>query len=489
MFAAWVIVSLCGCSMFGSGESRMATLLNRTRFDEISAEDVMGPEERRLRAAAKEDLLRNRAELASTELEADFRELEAAQQLFDAGQYPQAEEAFNEIAKRYKTRTSRSLGSRLLRRNEPVDNMLKESPIEEDALFMVAESQFKQGRLADAQKSYSYLLKMYPSTRHLDATARQLFRISREWLGFPDAEDQEIVQVAYTESAAPTLEQRKRPRRGFNFRDKSRPFMDVEGQALAGLRLIWLHDAAGPLADDALMMVANHYLRKGDYVQAAQHYQLLREQFPDSPHMRDALLLGSHVTLASYNGPGYDPSPLEEAKELKLLALQFPDLAPEERKRLEEEIQKIQEAEIEPLWKEIEFYLTKRQPEAVELHCNYLINKHPNSKYAKMAWNVLEDLRNKGQLPPRPQRRGPAEDDSPAQPLDENSSGDSSRGSISGLDLTPPEVITAPRTEKTKRRFGRFLRRTEKEPDLQTPPDEPNESKQQPPGRVRLQSY
>ena len=292
--------------------------------------------------------------------------------------------------------------------------------------------------------------------------------------------------MAYNESSAPTLQQRRAPKTGISFRDKSRPILDVEGQALGGLRLIWLHDAAGPLADDALMMVANHHLRRGDYVQAAQHYRLLREQFPDSPHMQDALLLGSHVSLASYNGPGYDPGPLEEAKELKQIALAFPNLSDEERRRLESELMKIQEAEVEPHWKEIEFYLAKRQPEAVELHCNYLINKHPNSKYAKMAWDVLEDLRKKGQLPRRSFNRGSTGVDIAEIPQSPTDTNRDRTGSIGGLDLTAPEVTESPESGESGRRFGRLLRRAEREPELRSP-DEETEAPQQA-GRVRLQS-
>lgn len=216
-------------------------------------------------------------------------------------------------------------------------------PLEEDALFMLAECQFAQRRYPYAQDSYDDLLNRYPSTRHLDAVTRRLFRISQYWLGFSEdalaaAEKSEIEMAEHVatldETDTNTLPKRRPSAMAVvpNVADRSRPVFDAEGRAIQALRSIWLHDAAGPLADDALMLSANHYLRKGDYIEAARYYRLVREQYPDSPHFKHAYILGSHVTLASYSGPEYDGATLEQAKDLKQTATRlFPDLSEEER--------------------------------------------------------------------------------------------------------------------------------------------------------------
>ncbi len=485
------VLLACCLALLGSGCSTLNLqpqwAASRLRMNDVSITDVQGPEERRLRTVTRDRFSRDR-EAAPPDLAAQFAELEAAQNLYDAGRYAEAERAYQAVLAKAAPKQGITRG--LFNRHQ-FDLDPQESPVEEDALFMIAQCQFKQGRLAAAEESYSALLKRYPSTRHLDVVSRQLFRIAREWLGFPDEQDREIVQVAYGERP-PTLEQRRERPGGWlpNFRDKSRPAFDVDGHALAALKLIWLHDAAGPLADDALMMAANYHLRKGNYIDAAQHYRLLQEQFPDSPHFKDSLMLGSHVLLASYNGPGYDPSPLEEAKKLKLLALQYPDIDPEDRQRIETELDQIAEAEVAPLWKEIEFYMAKRQWESVILHCNYLINKHPQSKYARMAAAVKQDV--EARHKPRAgwlQTGGPPRGGSPpsaaAPPPSANSE---------AHDVTSPPPASEPR-----RLFDRFLRRAEEPPQLQpvvpdqtsfpsaapnsTPPQTEPEA-----GRVRLQS-
>jgi outer membrane protein assembly factor BamD (BamD/ComL family) len=434
-------------------------------MEEISVTDVQGPEERRLQQVAYERAAREHAEFRGSPLADQFRQLESAQLLYEQGKYAEAEKSFDRIAKNSQGPWwNRSKTGIFARRGEYGDSAAN-SPIEEDALFWRGQSQFKQGHLADAESSYALLLKNYPSTRHLDTVSRQLFRIAREWLGFPDQSDEEIVRVAYGENAKPTVEQRRRQGGWFpNVSDKTRPAFDAEGRALAALRLIWLHDAAGPIADDALMMAANHYVRQGNHIDAAQHYRLLREQFPDSPHLKDALLLGSHVTLASYNGPGYDPSPLEDAKEMSLLALQFPDLSDAERQRIQTELDRMAEAEVEPLWKEVEFYLAKRQGESVLLQCNYIINKHPNSKFARMAAGLKQEMESKGRVPPNWPAVGPQRGPMAAVPRQSPQAG---AANGVGVDVTGPASGPESAAGDGRSFFGRLLRRADEPPQLQ----------------------
>ena len=468
-------------------------------MDDVSIADVQGPEERRLRSIQRNRAARDPSQAPTADVASLFAGLEHAEKLYNDGRYAEAERQYQIIREQSTPKTGLRKG--LFNRHQFSED-LEQSPIEEDAIFGVAQSQFRQGHLARAEETYAALLKEYPSTRHLDAVSRQLFRIAREWLGFPDANDEEIVQVAYGEKA-PTLEQRRARNTGWapNFTDKTRPSFDVDGRALGALRLIWLHDAAGPLADDALMMAANYHLRNGDHIAAAQHYRLLQEQFPDSPHFKDSLMLGSHVLLASYNGAGYDPSPLEESKQLKLMALQYSELDPEDRARLEEELDKIAEAEIEPLWQEIQFYLAKRQPESVLLHANFLINRFPNSRYARMAAEVRDKVAKQNRIPPTWPYVGQPPPVAEPKPKPQQLP----QAYIDARDLTRPDAERAdestPPEQQPRRFFPNFLRRAEEPPALQPvepeerspgnsdpPPPLANEPNDEAAGRVRLQS-
>src|SRR5690606_32372891 len=130
----------------------------------------------------------------------------------------------------------------------------------------------------------------------------------------------------------------------------------------------------GPLADDALMLTASHFLKQGDFVEADRYYTTLREEYPKSPHLENAFILGSHVKLMTYEGPEYDGSVLEQSRELKESTLKLYPKHPE-RERMLEEVRKIDEAKARHAWEMVEFYQTKRKPRAVAMYCRTVIEK------------------------------------------------------------------------------------------------------------------
>lgn len=367
----------------------------------------MGPMERTLKGAKwkrekSEALAQNDPSMID-----GLAEYQAAEALYNEGRHKEAEKAFKRLAKQrrkthesFQSRVDRWWGIKPAVSFDTYDNF--GDPVEEDALFMKAECQYEQHRYAAAQDSYDELINRYPSTRHLDAVSRRYFQIARIWLGFPEkAQATGDVQVVSDENDAGEEEKEVEDFANVdsfyipilpNFFDNSRPVFDTRGRALQALRSVWLHDATGPLADDALMVSASFHLRTQDFEESARLYKLLREQYPDSPHFRDAFLLGSHVTLASYQGSNYDGQNLDEAIELKEAALRiFPDLTEEERNRLGSELNKMYDAEVARIWDKVEYYQAKNAPESVALYCNMLINRFPDTEYAERSRKILQE--------------------------------------------------------------------------------------------------
>jgi len=236
------------------------------------------------------------------------------------------------------------------------------------------------------------LMNQYPSTQYLDQATRRLFQIARLWLGADEFEEVgEIQQVAAEDDAPKKLPQVRAVPLVPNFYDRRRPVVDASGHALRALKAIWLNDPTGPLADDALMLAATYQLRKGRYTEADHLFKVLREEYPDSPHLANAFLLGSHVKLMSYQGAEYDEQALLEAEKLKKTALQlFPDL--KEKERLKKELKQIELEKAERDWKRVEFYLRKRKPQAAAVYCRLLLQEHPDTPYAEKAKQVLAKL-------------------------------------------------------------------------------------------------
>ena len=382
--AAAAAFALAGCSSLRGNQRDLASI-----------EDVAGPIERNIRTVAyetPEDLAARRSDPRLTK----------ARELFEAGRYGRAEDAFDAVVKAYRPEFAQRVfgNGRAMNWQKTADERAVElygSPVEQEALFMLAECRLKQGKLPAAQETYDRLVYRYPATQYLSQVTRRQYQIARHWLGFPPAKAQgegEIEQVVF-EDVRKSADDRTAPRKTpwLNLSDRTRPTFDTTGRAIQALKSIWLNDPTGPLADDALMLTANHHFRSGDPVEAARYYELLREQFPDSPHLKSAYLLEGAVKQASYAGPTYDETALDEAQRLKQMSLQvFPDMTAEERAQLKKDLGRIETAKAAADWAQVEFYRRKNAVPSIRLYCNSLINEHPESIYADRARAMLAML-------------------------------------------------------------------------------------------------
>jgi TolA-binding protein len=190
------------------------------------------------------------------------------------------------------------------------------SPIEQDAMFMLAESYFFDDRYIKARDSYDALVKEHPNTRYLDTVVDREWKIARYW--------EEKAKYNTDLPATP------------NAWDKTRPWFDTLGHAIKTYDNIRLNDPTGPRADDAIMATANIYFERGRFEDADYHYTLLRSEYPQSELQYEAHLLGLQAKLRKYQGEDYDGTPLEESKTLvKQLRMQFADRLPAaEKERL-----------------------------------------------------------------------------------------------------------------------------------------------------------
>ena len=273
----------------------------------------------------------------------------------------------------------------------------------EEAQFYLAESYFAQTQYARAQDAYDQLFQDYPSTRYVEPATRRLFAIARTWLEITDPVAKNAIRQVSGEKviedktpAKPSKDPTVRVPILPNFHEKSRPWFDTQGNALKCLKSIWMNDPTGPLADDALMLTATHYQRKQNFVEADRYFEILRDEYPDSPHLEDAFVLGAHVKQMSYQGPYYEGRELKGAQKLKEQSLHlFP--ASLERQQLRTDLQKIYLQEAERAWYKVEYYQKKRKPRAVAIACIQVINEFPDTPYAKDARAILKTI-DRGEL-------------------------------------------------------------------------------------------
>jgi outer membrane protein assembly factor BamD (BamD/ComL family) len=251
-----------------------------------------------------------------------------------------------------------------------------DSALEEDSMFMQAECQFLTDRYADAYDTYDNLLKKYTNSRHIDTISKRYFAMGDYW-----------TRLNREHPHWPTTP---------NVLDKERPYFDTNGHARRCFEAIIENDSTGPLADDAIMQLANSYFVGGRYADAADYYEMLRHQYPDSDHQFNAHLLGLQCELNQYQGPFYDDVPLKNAEKLcEQLLTQFPDKLGTEREKVLEHRKNI---EVQFAMRDMEiaeYYEKGKKNLAARQHYNSLTNKYPGTPLASEARDRLAALEGK----------------------------------------------------------------------------------------------
>ena len=279
------------------------------------------------------------------------------EELFREGRYKEAAERFEKAAKR-----------------------APESPVQEDCLFMQGESLFFCDRYPDANDAYAELLKKYQYTRHLDKVVARQFAIGRYWEQLNAAKPAWFLSVQVS--------------------DPTRPKIDTFGYALKAYQSVRMNDPTGPLADDSIMATGNAYFLKGRYEDAAEHYDLVRKEYPKSEHQLNAHLLGMKSKLETYQGPKYGGTPLEDAEEIAGQTVrQFGTELGSERDRIVQTQNDIHAQRAERDWFLAQYYEKKKDYRGARFYYQLILDEYPTTPYAQKAKTRLGEIRD---LPDKP---------------------------------------------------------------------------------------
>lgn len=246
-----------------------------------------------------------------------------------------------------------------------------DSELEEDALFMQAESYFFGDRYSAACDTYVNLMKKYENSRYLDKVVPRQFAIARYWEQIDRAEHHWVVTP--------------------NFTDKTRPWFDTRGNALATYQTVHLNDPTGPLADDSIMAKANSHFLNDEFADADTYYTMLRESYPQSDHQPAAHLLGLRSKMRMYQGPSYDGKPLDDAKELiEQMNTQFPRDLTQEQTRLQEAARAVRGQLAQRDFELGEYYAGTRHYRAARYYYQRVIKDFADTRYAELAQQRIE---------------------------------------------------------------------------------------------------
>ena len=253
-----------------------------------------------------------------------------------------------------------------------------DSTLEEDAMFLEAESLFFSDQYNKAYDAYSGLLKKYENSRYLDKAVQRLFAIGVYW----EQKGEKVLNYAP------------------NFIDKTRPTFDTRGYSTTAFEGIRLQDPTGPLADDAVKRVADHNFLRGRYEDAAYNYDMIRKEYPHSEHYMESQLLGLQSKMLSYQGPQYDHRPLEEADKLCRDTLaQVSPTQTAERERLTAAQAKIRNQLAERDWDNGEYYYRRKYYGAARHFYLMIVRDYADTQYGPQAQQRLDETKD---LPPQP---------------------------------------------------------------------------------------
>lgn len=178
------------------------------------------------------------------------------------------------------------------------------------------------------------------------------------------------------------------------------------------------------LAERAARALADHYYARRKMELAATMYDIYLKNHPSAGDSAEAMqrLVFSH--LATFKGPAFDVSGLEEANGwLNILRTRFPAQA--QQMRAEALQRRIEEARAEKMLVDADFYLRRKDEVSAKFMLDRLIRRHSSTLAAQRAYEAMkergwvgeevpEELRDQ----PAPEILGPAPDGSaePAAP-------------------------------------------------------------------------
>ncbi|MGD9722159.1 MAG: tetratricopeptide repeat protein [Pirellulales bacterium] len=258
-----------------------------------------------------------------------------------------------------------------------------DSPLEEEALFKAAESQFFADRYSKADDTYGELTKKYPSTQYLSQIVIRRFAIGRYW----EQHDRAHPHWPLTP----------------NLVDRTRPLFDTAGHSLKIYERIRLEDPTGPLADDSIMATANAYFIKGRWEDADYHYGLIRTEYPTSDFQYQAHLLGLRCKLLNYQGPDYDGTPLDEAEEVATqLLTQFSGELGNERDRIVQVRASINSQRAKREWDMGEYYAKGEYYAAARHFYEKIIKEYPETELAQQSRSRIDQYKTEPDNPADP---------------------------------------------------------------------------------------
>jgi hypothetical protein len=242
---------------------------------------------------------------------------------------------------------------------------------------------------------------------------------------------------------------------------------DLDGVDM--LMRIAAHSPGTPIAERALLRVADYHFSRAEYPEAIACYEDFMKSHPLSEHRKYAMLQIPRAYILSYRGVKWDSTPLLNArKRYQLFAQAYPRDA--EKENVEGILEEIRLGLAQKVYATGRFYERTKHPRAAAFYYRKTIAEYPDTHWANSARGRLDML---GPLPTDARPYTPPANTPTVvkdEPNETNVPAEETVVEVIRDDTPPSDLPTEPNTE------------SESEPtaDVSTPSEQPENPQEQP---------
>ncbi len=301
-------------------------------------------------------------------------ELDSGKRLFQQKEYAKAELIFHNLIHKESSFFTFSGHDSFVTQSKKIP-----LPIADDSLYYEAACQFYQSNYRAAEATLRLYIKEFRTGAHADQANRLLFQIANYWL-----DDTRGMMQAYEEKR-----EGKRywvvPASYVHWGD-DKPFMDIEGHAIACLEDVRLNDIGGPIGEKALFYIATIKFFHEDYKDADYYYSQLYEHYPNSTLAPKAVKQAIICKQLSTGGSCYDCRAVEESRKLIDVAVRaYPDLVNKEQDWISRQLVSVNLQQADRDFNIAEWYRRTGHPGAAYFYYELVMRRYPNTSYAEKA--------------------------------------------------------------------------------------------------------
>jgi len=290
--------------------------------------------------------------------------LTRADELFAAGNYPDAQGQYAQLA----------------------ENTYNSATVLEKSRFMEGECLRMRNKLPQAVSAYNRLLKDFTVGTYTEQSARRMADIAKKWL------EEAVADIEKSESGKTSMVRLPKLPNAF---DGTRPFIDQEGELVKTLENISTNAPYSSVADWSLFWAGYlHYARKR-FDEADHLFSQLVEFHKDSPFRAEALKYAVISKNNSTGGAVYDGTKAAEALQLvNHIEATDPDYRGENPKAqfLMKQKMAIRYQQAEKDYQMGEYYMRTHRPGSAYFYYDMVTRRYAGSPFAKKAETRLREI-------------------------------------------------------------------------------------------------